>query len=121
MAVWSSAAVGSMAGAINAFASGGAMIRFNDSVGSQVAPNLVGSAVFADASGVGGISCRLFVSAVATGSYTLGTAVLLSSASATIGLFTCSTGANDFQFTNLAIASTDSLIVNSWLITVQTA
>lgn len=121
MAVWSSAAVGSMGAAINAFASGGAMLRFNDSAGAQVGPYLVGSATFSDITATGLLTCRAFATATATASYTLGSAVLLSSASATIGIFSCSTGANDFQFTGLGIATTDSIIVNSWTITVQTA
>jgi hypothetical protein len=122
MAVWSSAAVGSMAASINAFATGGAMIRFNDSAGAQVGTYAVCSATFSDVSATGMISCRAITNVTATASYTLGTAILYTPATATIATFTCtSAGATDFVFGGLNVATNDSIVINTWTITVQTA
>ena len=123
MATWTFPAVDSMANALNLMATNSAFINFYDSAGTQVGPSQTGSASFAAAAVSGLISCRSFVSCTATGSMTLGTAILFTNAAATIGRFICSSGgAVDFVFAGgLNVATTDSIIVNSWTITVQTS
>lgn len=122
MAIWALSAVNAMAAGLNSLCTNSATILFYDSVGNQVgAAACFGSATFADAGATGVISCRAFTTCTASNNYTLGTARLFNAAGATVGVFTCSTGANDFQFGALAVGSGDSIVVNGWTITVQTS
>lgn len=121
MAVWALSAVNAMAAGLNTLCTNSATLIFYDSAGAQVGPPLFGSATFAVASVTGVITCNNFVTATATAALTLGTARLFNAAGATVGVFTCTTGAVDFQFGALAIGASDSIVVNGWSITVQTA
>lgn len=122
MAVWQLSAVNAMAAGLNTHCTNSATVVFYDSVGAQVGPVCFGSATFADAAATGVISCRAFTTCTASNNYTLGTAKLFNSAGATVGVFICSSGgAVDFVFGGLSVASGDSIIVNSWNITVQTS
>jgi len=122
MAVWALSAVNAMAAGLNTHCTNSATIIFFDATGSQAGPACFGSAIFADAGATGVISCRAFTTTSATASWTLGTARLFNSAGATVGIFSCtSAGAVDFVFGGVNVATGDTLIINSWVITVQTA
>ncbi len=119
MGSWANGALDSMAAALNLFATNSASVIFYDSAGTQVGPALTGSASFAANAVSGLLVCRAFTTATATASYTLGTAKLFSNGAATIGTFVCTSGGTaDFVFGNLNIATNDSIIINSWSVSV---
>lgn len=121
MATWDFAACDSMANALNLFATNTASLQFYDSVGSAVGPILTCSATFASAAVSGALVVKAIVSATATGAYTLGTARLFANGGATIGTFICTTGGTaDFVFGALNVTTSDSIIVNSWTVSVST-
>jgi len=118
MATWTWPAIDSSANAINVYATAGTLLFLN-TAGAAVGTAAACSATFASAAVSGVLTVRVIGSCTATGSHTLGTAVLINSAAATVGSFICSTaGTIDFVFAGgTVVGNTDQINVTQWTVT----
>jgi hypothetical protein len=118
MATWTGPTVNSSAVAINVYATA-STLQFLNTAGAAVGPAAACSATFSDITASGVLWARAIGACTATGSHTLGTAVLINSAGTTVGSFICSTaGTIDFVFAGgTVVGNTDQINVTQWTVT----